>query len=100
MLNITAILKGAMDYADEDTDGIKEFCEENNIPEEVCEAAEHQAMVESAMAAGIPMSVILGKKKLTDYYTQEYIDLQKRVQKENAEFFRAPAPHGDCAIFE
>lgn len=86
MHNISQILKGAMHYADEDTDGIKEFCQENLIPDEICEAAERQHMVQSAALAGIPMSVILGKEKLTEHFTQDYIDMKARYRAEIREY--------------
>ena len=39
--------------------------------------------VKSALEAGIPRSVIEGRTKLTDHFSQEYIDSQCGKTKEN-----------------
>lgn len=40
------------------------------------EAQEDIDFIEGALAAGIPMSVIQNKSKLTDHFSQNYIDMQ------------------------
>ena len=41
----------------------------------LCEPCWDKSQVQSALDAGIPLSVILGKTKLRDHFSQEYIDL-------------------------
>lgn len=46
-----------------------------------CTMAEHRdwlcpRFVSSALDAGIPLSVVMGKTKLTDHFSREYIDAQ------------------------
>lgn len=38
-----------------------------------CEACYRKTFVESALSAGIPMSVIEGRSKLSDHFSKEYI---------------------------
>ena len=44
--------------------------------EELKELAIKKYMKDQALAAGIPESVIDGKTKLTDHFSQEYIDMK------------------------
>lgn len=41
-----------------------------------CEPCYLEWAKQGALAAGIPLSVIEGKTKLTDHFSQEYIDAQ------------------------
>jgi hypothetical protein len=43
---------------------------------ELAEEAVETSYRQSALEAGIPLAVIEGKAKLTDYFSQEYIDSQ------------------------
>lgn len=73
------IIDGASDYADVDMPMhkcIEKYCLDNGIPEEVGDEAYDLASRDNALEAGIPLSVIEGKTKLTDHFSQEYIDQQ------------------------
>lgn len=41
-----------------------------------CESCYNKAFIESALNAGIPLSVIEGKTKLSDHFPREYIEEQ------------------------
>lgn len=41
-----------------------------------CEACYRKAFVQGAIDAGIPMSVIEGKTKLSDHFSNEYIEFK------------------------
>lgn len=45
----------------------------------VCHECYRVWFTESALSAGIPLDVIEGRAKLTDYFTQEYINQQRGV---------------------
>lgn len=47
-------------------------CDGENDP--ICEACYQKWFVRSALEAGIPLSVIEGKTKLSDHWSQAYID--------------------------
>jgi len=69
--------KKAGDIEDGETGTAKCFeiaCEVAELPEEITEWAAEIAMTQSALNAGIPLSVIQGKTKLKDHFSQEYID--------------------------
>ena len=52
---------------------VEEYCTYNAILLDVDEAV-HLYQVEEAVSHGIPRPVAEGKAKLTDYFSQEYID--------------------------
>lgn len=67
----------AADLEDGETGTVKCFelaCERAGLPDAICDWAVNIAMTESALDAGIPLSVIHGKTKLSDHFSQEYID--------------------------
>lgn len=73
------VIKGSSDYADIDicaSKAIELYCEDNGLSQEIAEAANYLFEKEEALNAGIPLSVIEGKTKLTDHFSQEYIDFQ------------------------
>ena len=68
--------KYALDFHDEGCSGFHEAAKLMGLPEEVAEWAERVSMQTSALEAGIPLSVVLGKTKLRDHFSQDYIDYQ------------------------
>lgn len=73
------IYDGAVEYEDGETGMdrcIELFCEDNTIDDQTCEWVQRVAFIKGATEAGIPLQVALGKKKLTDYFSQDYIDQQ------------------------
>lgn len=48
---------------------------------EYCEPCYEAICVKSALDAGIPLSVIEGRTKLRDHFSQEYIDSQTKTLK-------------------
>lgn len=76
---IDKIIEESQDFADEDTsifECIKLYCKKHKINEKLMEQAQRTAFVNGALEAGIPLSVIEGKTKLTDHFSQEYINKQ------------------------
>jgi len=43
---------------------------------------DNESFKQAALAAGIPLSVIEGKTKLRDHFSQEYIDFNKETEDE------------------
>lgn len=71
------IIKDAGDNEDGETGMsrcIDYYCKEQGIPLEIGEQAYQHWARREALAAGIPLSVIEGKTKLTDHFSKEYID--------------------------
>lgn len=56
---------------------IETYGKDNNISDEIIEGIQKRAFTEAALDAGIPLSVIEGKTKLSDHFSKEYIDFQK-----------------------
>lgn len=50
------------------------YCEDRGLSEDLAEAMAEAYYYEEAIGAGIPEEVVKGNKKLTDYFSQEYID--------------------------
>jgi hypothetical protein len=75
------IMELAADYEDGETGTtacIKMACGSLGLLDnDVAEWASRQAFIQGASEAGIPMSVIEGKTKLSDHFSQEYIDKQR-----------------------
>lgn len=57
------------------------YCRDWGIPEYHAIAACKQAEEEGALAAGIPLKVVQGEKKLTDCFSQDYIDFMTNKAK-------------------
>lgn len=77
IVDLDKIIKAAGAYEDGDTGidrCIELYCQEHGIDSEVSDAACRKAHTDGALAAGIPRSVIEGKSKLSDHFSQEYID--------------------------
>ena len=73
------IIAGSREYADYDvswSECIERYCEDNNIPQEIGDQAYHIYLRREAISHGIPASVVDGKTKLTDHFSQEYINEQ------------------------
>lgn len=71
---INQIIDKSADYEDGETGAdacIDLYCEEEGIAEEIEVYTEREAL-----AAGIPLSVIRGEKKLSDVFSQNYIDFK------------------------
>jgi hypothetical protein len=64
----------ACNFHDEDCSGWHEAAERIGLSEEIADRMEQISNTLSAMSAGIPLSVILGKTKLRDHFSQDYID--------------------------
>lgn len=67
----------ATDFADEGMSTARCFelaGEKHGLPAEIVEWAAITADIESALEAGIPRSVIDGITKLSDHFSQDYID--------------------------
>lgn len=75
------IIAGSMNYCDESTSGLREFGEKVGLPEELVEWAEEMEFTLSALEAGIPLSVITGKTKLTSHFSQDEINRNIGVGK-------------------
>lgn len=73
------ILAGVADMSDGETPTsvlFKCYCRDNGISNAVGMEAYRHYMILEAMSHGIPRSVAEGKDKLTDYFSQTYIDEQ------------------------
>ncbi len=71
------LIKAAAEYEDGESGidaCIDQYCADNGIHEAVCEVAKRRAYTQGALEAGIPLSVIEGKTKLTDHFSQSQID--------------------------
>lgn len=76
---IRQIIEGAGDYEDGTLGAdrcIEFYCDEHGIDDETMLKAQKHFHREEALRAGIPLSVIEGKTKLRDHFSQEYIDSQ------------------------
>ena len=69
-------------------------CEALGLPEEVASWAGGIYMTESALDAGIPLSVIEGKTKLSDHFTKEQIKAE--TNEEEDECPHDEHDHGYC----
>lgn len=70
----------AAQYADEGVSMARCFelaGEQLNLPEELVEWAYQTAFTLEALEAGIPLSVIEGKTKLSDHFSPDYIKAQR-----------------------
>ena len=47
----------------------------------LCENCYIEFVSQSALNAGIPFSVVQGKTKLTDHFSQDYIDFKRNKKK-------------------
>lgn len=53
------------------------FCEERGLHPAYADAIVEVLMDRAALAAGIPASVVFGYSKLSDHFTQDYINYKK-----------------------
>ena len=56
---------------------ITQFCAERNLDENTEEEIQTYFFTKGALSNGIPLQVILGQKKLKDYFSEEYIKFRK-----------------------
>lgn len=71
------IIKKASEYEDGTmgiTQCVEKYCEECNLDSNLAEQALEYFYKKEALAAGIPLSVIEGKTKLTDHFSEDYIN--------------------------
>lgn len=76
---IDQIIEGSWDYCDGETsadDCIEKYCLDNFIDAETMKRAQKESFKRGALEAGIPLSVIEGRTKLKDHFSQDYIDSQ------------------------
>ena len=69
----------ALEYADVDMDVpscCSQACKDLGLNEETAKWATEVYVIQSALDAGIPLSVIERKTKLTDHFSKEYIKSQ------------------------
>lgn len=74
---VAEILKGSEEYADGETtvfECIEAYCLDHGYSEVIMDAAYAKEIRSSALAAGIPASVIDGKTDLKDHFSQDYIN--------------------------
>lgn len=62
-----------------------ETCQSNKVElsdesGEYCSLCYRKAWTQSALDAGIPLTVIEGKTKLSDHFTKEYINFKRGVK--------------------
>jgi hypothetical protein len=70
---IKTIIELAVDVEDGET-GTGRCIEQ--VCKELREAAQREAFKQSALDAGIPLSVIEGRTKLSDHFSEDYIDFK------------------------
>jgi len=78
---LNQILAGAADIEDGETGAdrcIEIYCEQHGFSKETAEKAQQEAFKIGALEAGIPLSVIEGKTKLSDHFSQDYINAKAR----------------------
>ena len=78
-VDLQAIINGAIEYEDGELGFhrcLELYCTEHGIVPGVAERALAEFVRQEARAAGIPLSVIEGKTKLTDHFSPEYIDFK------------------------
>lgn len=82
---IDKIIDESAEFADEGLsayDCFKMYCEKHGLSEELAEQAAKKYCIDSALAAGIPLSVIQGKTRLSDHFSEEYIKSQCDINYE------------------
>jgi len=62
-------------------DCILQYCKLYGINNKTCEAAQTKAFQDEALSHGIPLSVIQGKKKLSDIFSSDYINYKCNKKK-------------------
>jgi len=77
------LLKKVDEYVVENSDGetdtftlVEQYCERFGIPDDLYEKICQEIWKQEALDAGIPLSVIEGKTKLSDHFSPEYITQQ------------------------
>lgn len=55
------------------------YCDESG---DYCQECHRQAFIQGALSAGIPLSVIEGKTKLLDHFSQQYIDFKSNKKED------------------
>jgi hypothetical protein len=76
---IKQIIDGSGEYEDGELGAhrcFKLYCEDHGISDDIMELAYARWERDEALAAGIPLSVIEGKTKLTDHFSKDYIAWQ------------------------
>ena len=75
-IDLNAIIEGAWEYEDGETGTekcIRAYCRDHGIDESIAEQAVREAFKQGALEAGIPLSVVEGRSKLSDHFSPEYI---------------------------
>jgi len=70
------IIDKSGNYADVDVsvnECIELYCQDNNISNKIMSLAQDLAFRQGAIAAGISISVIEGKTKLSDHFSKQFI---------------------------
>lgn len=78
-IDLEKIIEGAADYEDGETGMsrcVELYCKDRGIDEQIAEKAYQIWFTREARGAGIPLSVIEGKTKLSDHFSSEYIESQ------------------------
>lgn len=78
-MTIQQIIKYSIAYEDGETGTnacIDQFCQAHGLNAETAELAKKEAFKQGALEAGIPISVIEGKTKLSDHFSETYINNQ------------------------
>lgn len=74
---LAGLVEDAVDAYEDGTVGtakcVEAYCTEHGISPETAEKAIAYSFREGARAAGIPLSVIEGRSKLSDHFSPEYI---------------------------
>lgn len=76
-MDLNVIIQGAIEYEDGEMGEakcIRAYCRDHGIDESVAERAILEAHKQGALDAGIPLSVIEGRTKLSDHFSPEYIN--------------------------
>jgi hypothetical protein len=80
------IIKNAADYEDGETgliSCVEKYCEEHNVDLAIGYEAYDYYIKKKALAAGIPLSVIEEKKKLSECFSQDYINWKCNIKNDN-----------------
>ena len=62
-------------------DCISGMCKHHRLDEDIADWLIKVFWVREGLDAGIPLSVVLGETKLSDHFSQEYIDFKKGVKE-------------------
>lgn len=81
-----SIIKNAQQYEDGTlglTQCVERYCEEHDVALNLGYEAVDWYMAQEALSHGIPASVVQGKAKLRDYFSEEYINWKCNIDSKS-----------------